>query len=359
MSEKQLPPFSCQYSPQIPALLNQLQCTIAISTYQAGKLIFISAKNDQQVVQLPRSFVKPMGIAIHGNKMGIATADEVVVLTNTPSLGKTYPKKPNVYDGFYVPRAAYYTGKVDIHDLDWGTEGLWAVNTSFSSLVLVNEDFSFVPKWQPPFIDKLASEDRCHLNGMAMQDGKPTFVTSLGNGNTKQSWRQNITKGGLLMHVPSNEIIATELPMPHSPRLYKNQLYVLFSATGELARFDPQTGKKEILLNLNTFLRGLSIYQDYAFIGTSRLREKSSSFQQLPIADKSHEAGLIVVHLPSLKVVGFLRYKSSVNEIYDIQVLPQLRRPGILNNLTEDHKLSLSIPNTSFWAKSVENQSAT
>ena len=41
---KALAPFSCQFSPQVPELLLKLNCTIAISTYQAGKLVFISLK---------------------------------------------------------------------------------------------------------------------------------------------------------------------------------------------------------------------------------------------------------------------------------------------------------------------------
>lgn len=354
MKQQTEKPFSCQHSPNLPELLNRLQCTVAISTYQAGKLIFISSKDEKHLVQLPRTFQKPMGIAIQGKKMGIATSEEVIVLSNSYGLGQTYPKKPKTYDGFYVPRATYYTGRVDIHDLDWGTDGLWAVNTSFSSLVLVNEDYSFVPKWQPPFIDKLASEDRCHLNGMAMDKGRPSYVTSLGSGNTPQSWRENIVKGGLLMHVPSNEIVAKNLPMPHSPRMYKEKVYLLFSATGELACFDPKTGKTEVLMKLNTFVRGLSIYRDLAFIGTSKLRESSTTFSKLPITQQSHSAGFLVVHLPTLKLVGFLRYQTSVDEIYDIQVIPGLRRPGILNTMTDDHKMSLSIPNSSFWAKNPE-----
>ena len=170
--QKQPPaPFSCQYTPNLPELLTQLGCTIALTTYQAGKVIFISAKDENNLVQLPRTFNKAMGLAIHGDKMGVATKSEIIVLKNDKRLAPTYPKSPNKYDAIYMPRATYYTGQVDIHDIDWGKDGLWGVNTSFSCLCLVDEEYSFTPKWKPHFITDLASEDRCHLNGLAMENG--------------------------------------------------------------------------------------------------------------------------------------------------------------------------------------------
>ena len=60
---KALAPFSCQFSPQVPELLQKLNSTIAISTYQAGKLVFISARDEDSLIQLPRNFNKAMGIA--------------------------------------------------------------------------------------------------------------------------------------------------------------------------------------------------------------------------------------------------------------------------------------------------------
>jgi uncharacterized protein (TIGR03032 family) len=344
-------PFSCKYTPNLPEFLMQMQASIIITTYQAGKVIFISSKNENELVQLPRTFHKPMGVALQGDKMAIATKDEVVVLVNDKRIAPVYPRKPNTYDNFFLPRATYYTGQVDIHDLDYGTAGLWAVNTSFSCLTLVNDDFSFVPKWQPHFISDLASEDRCHLNGMALQNGKPTFVTALGTGNTPQSWRQNIVKGGVLMDVSTNEIVTKGLAMPHSPRFYKNDLMVLLSAAGEFGRIDTTTGKYETVTKLNAFVRGLAIVGDFAFIGVSKLRQNSSTFKDLEIAKLSSWSGVSIVHIPSGAVAAQLQYLASVDEIYDIQILPNASRPNILNHYTEDYKKALSIPETTFWAR--------
>ena len=131
-----LPPFACSASSDFAQILHTLGCTLAISTYQAGKVIFISLNEQGQIVQLPRTFQKAMGIAVHEEKMAIATKDDLIVLTHSEGLAANYPKQPGAYSGIYMPRARYYTGRVDLHDLDWGSEGLWGVNTSFSCLCL-------------------------------------------------------------------------------------------------------------------------------------------------------------------------------------------------------------------------------
>jgi uncharacterized protein (TIGR03032 family) len=356
-----LPPFSCSYSPNIPELLLQLRCTLAISTYQAGKVVFVSPKPDGEgLVQLPRTFKKAMGIALEGPKMAIATMDEVLVLANSPELAAFYPKQPQTYDALYMPRAAFFTGPVDIHDLDYGKDGqLFAVNTSFSCLIKIDDNYSFTPIWQPPFISRLASEDRCHLNGMALLDGAPKYVTAFGTGDTMQSWREGVATNGIVMDVESNEFVARDLPMPHSPRLFDGQLYLLLSATGELARVDLQTGKYEVAHKINGFVRGLARYGDYLFIGLSRLRKNSSTFAKLKIADVSNQAGIAVVHLPTGAFVGEIKYHMSVDEIYDVQVLPGVLRPGILNTDKPEYKMGLSTPSATYWARPDEAQSQT
>lgn len=345
------PPFSCTYTPNLPELLRQLNCTIALSTFQAGKVIFLSAKNDDELTQLPRNFAKPMGIALHGDKMAIACLDEVLVLTNSPQLAASFPKKPATYDALYMPRAAYFTGQIDIHDLDFG-EGnqLFAVNTSFSCIIKIDDNYSFTPIWKPNFISNLASEDRCHLNGMALQDGKPKYVTAFSESDKPQGWRERVTDGGIIIDVESGETIARNLAMPHSPRLFGEELFLLLSATGELVRVDKKSGKYDRVTQLNGFVRGLCMHGDYVFIGLSKLRKSSSTFAKLSFAEKANVAGVTVVHLPTGAVVGEIRYQTSVDEIYDVQVLPNCHRPGILNTEKPEYKLGLSTPDATYWA---------
>ena len=351
MQANPLTPFACQYTPNVPELLLQLNCSLAISTYQAGKVVFISPKDEHQLVQLPRTFHKAMGIALDGNKMAIACKDEVLVLVNSPQLAQHYPRKPKTYDALYMPRATYHTGALDVHDLEWGKGNLYGVNTSFSCIVKVDDNYSFTPVWKPPFITKLASEDRCHLNGMSLQNGLPKYVSAFNQGNTPKSWRDVITTDGIIIDVESNEIVANNLAMPHSPRLFGNDLYVLLSATGELVKIDKTTGQYTLICQLDGFVRGLAKHGDYVFIGLSRLRKNSSTFAKLAIADKATSVGIAIVHLPTGALAGKITYQMSVDEIYDVQVLPNMLRPGILNTTMPAHKMGLATPDATYWAR--------
>jgi len=352
MSET-LAPFSCRYSPQIPELLLKLKCTLGLSTYQAGKLIFLSAKDENHLVQLPRTFEKPMGIAEDPkrDKLAVACKDKVIVFSNSKQLATHYPKSPKKYDALYMPRVTYHTGYLDIHDLSFGNEGeLYAVNTLFSCIVKIDDDYNFTPYWTPSFIDALASEDRCHLNGMAMQDGKPKYVTAFNKGNTPQSWRENVTTTGVIIDVETGETVIEGLPMPHTPRIYNGQLYVLLSATGELAKINVAAGTYEVVTKIGGFVRGMSLHKDYLFVGLSKLRKNSSTFAKLDFADDAQEAAIAIIHLPSASFVGKISYLMSVDEIYDIHVIPDKVRPNILNTRTDDYKMGLMTPSSSYWA---------
>ena len=351
---KVLDPFSCKYTPQIPQLLQQLNCSIAVSTYQAGKVVFISAKDENSIIQLPRNFEKAMGIAedTTTDKIAIACKEEVIVFRNSKDLAHHYPKAPNKYDALYLPRNTFHTGAIDIHDLNFGNNGeLYAVNTLFSTIVKIDDNYNFTPYWTPPFIDKIASEDRCHLNGMAMENGKPKYATAFNNGNSPQSWREKVTESGIVIDVENNKIIAKGLAMPHTPRIFNGELYLLLSATGELGKVNTEDGTYEIIVKIDGFVRGMSFHKDYLFIGLSKLREGSSTFSKLPFAKKANEAGIVVVHLPTKSIVGKITYLTSLDEIYDIHVLADKTRPNILNTLTDDHKNGIMIPNTTFWRK--------
>jgi len=332
----------------------RLNCSLAISTYQAGKLVFISPKDEHTIVQLPRHFEKLMGIAAHPDqdKLALACKDEVVVFANSPGLATHYPRSPHKYDALYMPRTTFHTGPLDIHDLSFGKEGkLFAVNTLFSSIVNIDDEYNFSPYWMPPFVDALVSEDRCHLNGMALKDGLPKYVSAFNEGNTPQSWRDKITETGVIYDVETNEKVIGGLGMPHTPRLFNGELYTLLSATGELIKIDVNKGTYDVIVQIDGFVRGMSLHQDYLFIGLSKLRQNSSTFAKLDVAKKANEAGIMIVHLPTGSIAGKINYLSSLDEIYDVHVLPNKIRPNILNTMTPDHKLGLMTPEATFWAK--------
>jgi uncharacterized protein (TIGR03032 family) len=343
-------PFSCNYSPQIPELLLQLNCSLAISTYQAGKLVFISPRDENNLTTLPRTFDKPMGFDVQGDRLVLACKDEVICFENSQELANTYPRKQNTYDNLFIPRMTFHTGHVDLHDIAFGKDGIWAINSSFSCLCQINGNHNFIPKWKPKFISDLVSEDRCHLNGLVMVDGSPRYVTALGTGDTYQSWRENITNGGVLIDLRTDEVIFDKLAMPHSPKMYNGELYLLLSATGQLVRLDLKERKIEVIKELEGFCRGMDIVGDYAFIGMSKLRKNSSTFAKLDFADKAKTAGIKIVHIPTKALIGEIQYQTSVDEIYEVKVLKNSIRPNILNTLNPIHKFSLSIPEKTFWA---------
>ncbi|WP_245906955.1 TIGR03032 family protein [Reichenbachiella versicolor] len=349
-------PFSCTYSPNLPELISKLNCTLAISTYQAGKVIFISAVDDNQLIQLPRNFKKAMGMAVKDHQLAVATKDEVVILGNAPGLAPNYPPQPNTYDGLYVPRAKYYTGEVDLHDMEWGEKGLYAVNTRFSCISLINNKYSFEPVWQPHFITDLDPIDRCHLNGMVMQNGQPKYVTALGVSNQEKGWRPSVETGGVLMDVESNEFILKGLAMPHSPRIFDGEVYALLSATGELIKVDVSKGTYEVIAAFDGFLRGMDKIGDYLFIGLSKLRQNSSTFRDLPIAKKALSSGIQVLHLPTGAVVANLTYQASVEELYDVKMLNGFRRPGVLGVDRDEHRRALVTPTDNYWSEPSEDQ---
>ncbi|QTN38283.1 TIGR03032 family protein [Cryomorphaceae bacterium] len=351
-----LAPFSCTYSPQVPELLSKLGISLAITTYQAGKIVFLSPKDEEFLVQLPRTLEKPMGIALkdNGRRMAIACLRDVITFTDSPELAQSYPKAPKRYDALYMPRTSYHVGGLDLHDLEWSDQGLFAVNTLFSSLIQIDGEYNYSTYWKPPFISELASEDRCHLNGMAMENGLPKYASMFNQGNTPQSWRPEVTTAGTIMDVTTDEILVEGLPMPHSPRMVNGELYVLLSATGGLARIDRAAGTFEEIVNLKGFVRGMAIHGEFAFVGLSKLRQNSSTFKHLQIAQESNQSGIKIVHLPTAAVVGEILYQTSVDEIYDVQVIPGRRRPNLLNTLKDDHYLGLMTPEATYWGRNTQ-----
>ena len=353
------PPFSYSYSPNMPELLLGLNASIALSTYQTGKVVVFSAKDQNALIQLPRTFPKPMGMARHGNKLAIATLDKLVITSNARSLAPGYPANPETYDALYVPRAAYYTGPVDMHDLEYTKYGWMGVNTAFSCLSVIDEDYSFKPFWKPSFISELRPEDRCHLNGMAVEEGEPRYVTALSDDNTPTGWRPKMLSSGILMDIASGEKILTGLGVPHSPRIYDGKLFMLLSSTGELVVVDKEKGTYEVVNKLPGFVRGMDRIGDYLFIATSKLRPNSSIFKEAPVAKDSVHCGITVIYLPTGKQAGYIMYRTSVEELFDVLVLPGMLRPNILNEEKGIHKKSIVTPQETFWGMAdKENQNA-
>ena len=247
----------CDISESFPAWLSQAGGSIVLTTYQAGKVGMIGW-DGRQVTLLFRDFPKPMGLDLDGPRMLLATHHQVIELANAPLLAYEFLEgQPGRYDALYLPRVTYDTGDLNVHDVAFGADDLWLVNTRFSCLCSPSRDYSFIPRWRPPFISEVVPEDRCHLNGLAMEGGRPRFVTALGETDVVGGWRERKADGGVVIDVPSGEVVLRGLCMPHSPRLHDGSLWVLNSGAGELWRVDLDSFRHEVVCSLPGYLRGL------------------------------------------------------------------------------------------------------
>jgi uncharacterized protein (TIGR03032 family) len=333
--------------------LSQANGSLLITTYQAGKVLLVGW-NGQQVTLLARQFTKPMGVAIAGDRLALTTKHELVVFANARSLAYSYlENQPGRYDALYLPRSTYFTGDLHTHDLAFGSDGLWLVNTRFSCLASVSLDFSFVPRWYPAFISEIAPEDRCHLNGLAMVAGKPKYVTALGESDTVGGWRAAKASGGIVIDVETDEIVVRGLSMPHSPRWYQNKLWLLNSGTGELWCADPTTWKPQIVCALPGFGRGLTLIGNYALVGLSQIREQHI-FGELPIQNRFDRlrCGVAVVDLQKQEPIGLLEFPTGCRELYDVKFLPGILRPNLLNTEQEAIRAAFTAPEFAYWLRS-------
>lgn len=344
--------IECNVSDAFQAWLSQVNGSLAITTYQAGKLALVGW-NGQQVTVLLRQFPKPMGLAVQEQRLALATNHEVWLFANAPLLADEYlENQPGRYDTLYLPRATYFTGDLNIHDLAFGSDNLWLVNTRFSCLASLSKDYSFIPRWQPRFISQLAPEDRCHLNGLAMVDGRPKFVTALGESNEVGGWRNNKATGGILIDVDSGEIVIRGLSMPHSPCWHERFLWLLNSGEGELWRINPHSGQHDVVCALPGFLRGLCCVGNYALVGLSQIREQHI-FGGLPIQQRFERllCGVAVVDLRSGQLLGMLEFTAGCQELYDVEFLPSVLRPTILNNERPEMRQAFTAPEFSYWLR--------
>ncbi len=317
------------HSSSFPELLQQLGISLLVSTYQAGKLMAIRAKNNR-LTTLLRNFQQVKGIALSSQQLAIGVLNSIWFFRNISEIIPLL-ETPNDYDACFIPLSSQTTGDIQVHEIAWVEEKLWIVNTRFSCLCTLDPYYSFVPCWQPSFITALKNEDRCHLNGLALVDGQIKYVTALGETDHAQGWRENKAKGGCLIEFPTSEIVARGLCMPHSPRFYDGKLWLLDSGNGHLLVVDLDKGSSTVVVELPGFTRGLAFHDRYAFIGLSQIREKKI-FSGLPIEEKFSklQCGVCIIDIKTGKPVGSLEFQSGCTELFDVQVFPNFRQPTII-----------------------------
>ncbi len=327
-------PLRAVHTANFPGLLRQLGASLLVTTYQAGKLVMVRDEGDHLNTHF-RGFQAPMGLALDGGRLAVGTTIQVWEYVDVPAVAARVDP-PGRHDACFLPRASHVTGNIQGHEMAWGAgEELWVVNTRFSCLCTLDRSASFTPRWRPPFVSALEPTDRCHLNGLGMVDGRPRYVTALGETDEPNGWRANKARGGILLDVASGEVITRGLSMPHSPRWYGGRLWVCESGAGTLGFVDPRTGRYQPIAEVPGFTRGLDFAGGLAFVGLSQVRE-SAVFSGIPITDRLTEdertCGVCVVELATGWVVALLRFETAVQEVFAVAVLPGRRWPELIND---------------------------
>jgi uncharacterized protein (TIGR03032 family) len=323
-----------EHSGNLAHLLSQLGVSLLVSTYQAGKVLALGVHPGAVNFSF-HNFEQAMGVAASPRRVAVGTRRQIWILRAAPDLAPRVDPQGK-YDCCYLTRSAIFTGTIHVHEMAWVGDELWVVNTLFSCLCTVNDEYSFVPRWRPPFISTLAGEDRCHLNGMAMVDGEPRYVTCMAEVDTGGGWRPTKATSGCLIDVRSGETVVRGFAMPHSPRIHDGRLWVLDSGHGRLSVVDPAAGRAEPVAHLMGYTRGLAFHGPYAFIGLSKIRE-TAVFGGVPIAEKRDQlqCGVEVVDTRTGRVVSGLQFHSGVDEIFDVKVLPGIHCPLLSGPLPE------------------------
>jgi uncharacterized protein (TIGR03032 family) len=327
----ELPPLRSVHTTSFPALLEHLGASILVTTYQAGKLVVLRADGGVLNTHF-RGFSKPMGLALDRDRLAIGTTLQIWEFHNVPAVSRRL-EPPGKHDAVYLPRSSHVTGDVQIHEMAWAGDELWFVNTRFSCLCTLDRRNSFVPRWRPPFITALSPEDRCHLNGLCLVNGQPAFVTALGTTDTAGGWRANKKNGGVLMAVPSGEILLSGLSMPHSPRWYGDRLWLLESGNGSIGYIDAASRQYRSIAEVPGFTRGFDFAGRFAFIGLSQVRE-TAVFSGLPLTERLKErtCGVWVIDITNGQTVAFVKFEDAVQEIFAVQVVPNIRFPDLIND---------------------------
>jgi uncharacterized protein (TIGR03032 family) len=326
-------------SRQFAEWLEEENFSLALTTYQTSRLCLLGVKGNGQISGFERLFNRAMGLYTTEDSLYLSTKYQIWQFNNVLQPEQLY----NEYDRLYIPRLGYTTGDLDIHDLAVDRNGrIIFISTMLNCLATVSQHNSCTPLWHPPFISKIINEDRCHLNGLAMVDGEPRYVTAIARSDVVGGWREKRRDGGCVIDLTTNEIIVTGLSMPHSPRWYNDKLWLLNSGTGEFGYANFQTGKFEPVAFCPGYLRGLAFWGNLAIVGLSKPRSGDKILTGLALDEQlieknvSPRCGLMAIDLDSGAVVHWLQLEGVITELYDVQVLPGVKRPMALGFQTDE-----------------------
>lgn len=311
--------------------------SLLISTYKQHKLLCLGLQEDGNLSLFFTDLLRPMGIyydektqTIYSSNLGNIIQYENVG-ENMTIIGK--------FDALFVPKRIDLCPDIDIHDIRYSEkyDKIFFVSPVYNSVLTVSKHKSFDVFWTPNFISKthngkLSREDRCHLNGIALVNGLPKYVTAACTRDYYYAWKEHHGEG-VVIDIETNEIVCGNLYAPHSPGWYKDRLYIGEAGTGYFGYVDLQ--KKEFVPKkfLPGFIRGITFVNNYALVTLSKDRH-CVCFADIPLGKTLQEngqssmCGFCVINLESFDIIEYLEF-SGVDEVYDIVALPNIMRPRI------------------------------
>ena len=315
-------------SPGFAGWLKAQKLSLALTTYQTGRLVMFGVGEDDKLSFAARTYGRTVGLAGDSQTLWMSTLYQLWRLENVLGEGQERSR----YDRLYAPRLSHVTGVLNIHDIGLDAEGQPIfVNTQFSCLARPVPTASFQPLWRPRFVSQLRPDDRCHLNGLAMRDGRPAFVTACAASDEPEGWRKRRGDGGIVIDVDSGDMVITGLSMPHSPRWHDGKLWLLNSGTGDLGYIED--GALRPVAFCPGWGRGLAFHDGFAVVGLS-LAAKGRSFEGLELDLNMARrlvhprCGIHVIDLKSGDTVEWLYFDGVIEELYDIVPLPGVRQPN-------------------------------
>lgn len=306
-------------SPGLIGLLERLDVAIAFASRRSGALHLIGRGRDGGIAVREHPVRGTMSVAAAGDTLWVAGLEHIFRLRPAPR---------------FEPASAHYTGMLDAHDVTVTGRGqVVFANTRHSCLSRLSAGGGVEAIWAPGFISEIVDEDRCHLNGLALRDGEPAYVTCVSRSDTPQGWRTQRADGGVVVDVRANRIVAGGLSMPHSPRFDAGRLWLLHSGRGELGFLEGlETGRDARFVPVAScpgYTRGLAIRGRYAFVGVSHPRHED--YAGLPLDHTLRETGaepwcgIRIIDIVTGGCVAWLRSSARVGEIHGVALLPGAR----------------------------------
>lgn len=337
-----IPDLAFTLSPHFADWLESMNASLAFTVLSCSKFIMIGRDPEAGAVTFSQAnFARCLGIGVHADMrtLTVAAKHQLIRLENLVPPGATHEGN----DAVFVPHRTWITGYLDTHDLaTMANKSLLFVNTKFSCLATVIEGYSFKPVWKPYFISGIGPEDRCHLNGMAVEGERPRFVTAVSETDTLEGWREKITDGGLLIDVESNTPVLKNLSMPHSPRIHGGRLWMLESGNGRFGYVDLVARKFVPIAFCPGFARGLALMGNYAVICLSLPRDGQANFDKLPLGEiltkrgEQPRCGLMIVDIRNGETVAWLDVHEPARDLFDVAFLPGVRNPKVVDFMSED-----------------------